>query len=114
MLDSCSYASFFTLPCVQELAEYTGAKFVHLPMCWFGMPEQKYLTFKYPPYMHDAMQCLSGITCFHTSHESIAGAFDAAGNPMSADTGIHPGGLSELLVRACLSPGEPCLRAPLQ
>ena len=63
--------------------------------------------------MHAAMQCLLGITCIHTSHESIAGGFDADGNPMGADTGIHPSGLSELLVRASLTPNEPCLRTPL-
>ena len=33
---------------------------------------------------------------------------------MGAETGIHPSGLSELLVRASLKPGEPCLRTPLQ
>ena len=108
------HASFFTLPCVQELIAYTGALFAHIPMCFFGMPEQKYLTFMYPPYMHAAIQCMEGIRCIHSKHSSVAGGFDSDGQPMGADTGIHPSGCSELLVRACLEPTVPCMLKPMQ
>ena len=103
------HASFFTLPCVQELAKHTGALYAHLPMCWFGMPEQKYLTFMYPPYMHAAIQCLEGVRCVHAKHASIAGGFDADGNPTGSETGVHPNGLSELLARASFDPTVPCM-----
>ena len=105
------HASFFTLPPVQALQRYTGALFAHLPMCWFGMAEQKYLTFMYPPYMHAAVQCLEGIRCVHAKHTSVAGGFDAQGNPLGSETGIHPSGLSELLARASFDPLVPCILA---
>ena len=80
-LQLAGHASFFTLPCVQELIEYTGAMFAHVPMCFFGMPEQKYLTFMYPPYMHAAIQCMESVRCIHSKHSSVAGGFDADGSP---------------------------------
>jgi hypothetical protein len=105
------HASFFDLPCVKALAAYTGALFVHLPMCHFGMPEQKYLTVMYPPYMNGSMQCLGSIRCHHTSHTSVTGGFDENDQPLGAETGIHPGGFSEALVRASLRPTTPCILA---
>ena len=42
--------------------------------------------------MHAAMQCLEDVRCIHSKHSSVAGGFDADGNPMGADTGIHPKG----------------------
>ena len=103
------HGSFWDVLCVRSLRAHAKALFAHLPMCHFGMPEQKYLTFMYPPYMRSAMQCADSIRCQHTSHASIAGGFDDNGRPLGAETGIHPGGLSQMLSRALAHPDVPCL-----
>ena len=103
------HASLFDVPCVVALAEYADALFVHVPMCFFGMPEQKYLSLMYPSYMHGAMQCLGSIECHHESHPSVTGGFDANGEPLGAETGVHPGGLSEAIARAFAHPNRPCM-----
>ena len=79
-----------------SLARDTGARVVHVPLCWFAHEsgilctvEQKYISLMYPPEMEPALGFLRLTRCAHEAHARVAVGFDADGVSRGAGTATY-------------------------
>ena len=104
-----------------SLARDTGARVVHVPLCWFAHEsgilctvEQKYVMLMYPPEMEPALGFLRLTRCVqssefrvaHEAHARVAVGFYTDGVSRGAGTATYPPELNRIMTRALAYPNR--------
>lgn len=105
------HGSIWQMPCVNALANSTGARILHFPMCWFEHCDrdvcnapQKFLTYMYSKELEPALGFMRDMDCFHARHAAIAVGIDDSGTSQGAATSTYYAEQNRIVVRAFVAP----------